>query len=509
MVTAQDELVTLQGELATLQSELDTAEKQKSLEMSTNQDYSATSATITSLKSSISAKNSAISSKQSEIEGYKTARSNIQASLSFESNFTTAQLSELNAYIFQASYTEDNLAITDSMTWQEQTNIAQQLYNKGNTLLTTLSERRMEVNIDCSNFLNVKEMESFRNEFVTGKLVTIKPSNGNCYSMLLLGYTINSDDELSIKLGNRYRSNDSYKRYGDLYQSVTSTANTVDINKAEWSYGVKSGKINEAYNFSKSALNASTNAIRSSDDEEMTITGVGITGRVKDANTGEYDNEQLRITHNAILITNDGFDTSACALGKITMPDGTTHYGVVGDYIIGNLFIGNNLLLTNESGTFSVDKDGFHSTQIDESIGSLQSQIEQTNDNIINQVAHIQETTDGLNASIATLQTQSDNVNIQIEDIKTNGVDKVITKAGYRFDENGLDITKSGEEMHNTLDHTGMYVKRGEDVVLQANNEGVEAENVTVRTYLVVGDNSRLENYGTNRTGLFYIGGDS
>ena len=140
-----------------------------------------------------------------------------------------------------------------------------------------------------------------------------------------------------------------------------------------------------------------------------------------------------------------------------------------------------------------------------DNIGALQI----STNNIGLSVAEIQHKQNSTESAIATLQVQTDNVNIDIEDIKTNGVNKVVTKTGFTFDENGLDITKSGEEMHNTLDHTGMYVKRDEDVVLQANNEGVEAENVTVRTYLVVGDNSRFENYGTNRTGLFYIGGDS
>ena len=82
-----------------------------------------------------------------------------------------------------------------------------------------------------------------------------------------------------------------------------------------------------------------------------------------------------------------------------------------------------------------------------------------------------------------------------------------MTSTGYRFDENGLFISKSGEEMENKLDNTGMYVRRAGKVILQANNQGVEATDVAVRNFLMIGDASRLEDYGTNRTACFFVGG--
>lgn len=91
-----------------------------------------------------------------------------------------------------------------------------------------------------------------------------------------------------------------------------------------------------------------------------------------------------------------------------------------------------------------------------------------------------------------------------------NGVDKVETKTGYRLDSEGLTITKSGEEMANVIDNTGMYVKRGTDDILTANHKGVDAVNLHAKTYLIVGADdgrSRFEDYGTDRTGCFWIGG--
>ena len=41
--------------------------------------------------------------------------------------------------------------------------------------------------------------------------------------------------------------------------------------------------------------------------------------------------------------------------------------------------------------------------------------------------------------------------------------------------------------------------------MLKADASGVEATDVTVNNYLVIGDHARFENYPTGRTACFYI----
>lgn len=95
-------------------------------------------------------------------------------------------------------------------------------------------------------------------------------------------------------------------------------------------------------------------------------------------------------------------------------------------------------------------------------------------------------------------------------EVMENGVDRVETKTGYTFDKDGLFITKSDEEMSNFIDNTGMYVQRHNEDILIANNKGVVATNLHANTYLIVGEGdgrSRFEDYGTDRTGCYWIGG--
>ena len=132
---------------------------------------------------------------------------------------------------------------------------------------------------------------------------------------------------------------------------------------------------------------------------------------------------------------------------------------------------------------------------------------------LVSRTENIESSLDGLDTTVtrmAEIMMDSDSVDIKIS--KAIGeVNSVTTTTGYSFDEEGLKISKTGESMENLLDNTGMYVKRDGEDILTANNDGVSAINLTSRNYLIVGDNSRFENYddgsSNKRTACFYIGG--
>lgn len=94
---------------------------------------------------------------------------------------------------------------------------------------------------------------------------------------------------------------------------------------------------------------------------------------------------------------------------------------------------------------------------------------------------------------------------ILIQSTLANGVTSVETTTGFKFNDEGLNITKSGSEMSTQITEDGMKVYRGGEEVLVANNVGVTARNLHAETYLIIGLNSRFEDYG-DRTGCYYIG---
>ena len=128
----------------------------------------------------------------------------------------------------------------------------------------------------------------------------------------------------------------------------------------------------------------------------------------------------------------------------------------------------------------------------------------------------LEDSIEGVNEDFAELSSKvemkldAQSVNIAIEQEIAKGVDRVETKTGYKFDADGLNISKSGEEMSNVVDNTGMYVKRNDEGILTANHNGVDATNLHAKTYLIIGSgngSSRFEDYLIKRTGCFWVGG--
>lgn len=125
----------------------------------------------------------------------------------------------------------------------------------------------------------------------------------------------------------------------------------------------------------------------------------------------------------------------------------------------------------------------------------------------------VQGNTDQINAVVSrvtTLELDKDSFNVDVQKVIDDyGVSKIETTTGYRFDENGLNISKTGSDIQNLIDNTGMYVNHSGVEMLGIDSTGGRMENLTVRKYLTMGTNSRFEDYQGTRTGCFYIGGES
>lgn len=140
-------------------------------------------------------------------------------------------------------------------------------------------------------------------------------------------------------------------------------------------------------------------------------------------------------------------------------------------------------------------------------------------DNITASVTKLESATDealnNIGENISTLtskveaQMTAEDIKLQISQELANGASKVTTTTGFTFDEAGLTVEKSNSEMKTQITEDGMKIYKNNEAVLGVDNVGVNARNLHATTYLIVGSNSRFENYGSGRTGCFWIGGDN
>lgn len=116
-----------------------------------------------------------------------------------------------------------------------------------------------------------------------------------------------------------------------------------------------------------------------------------------------------------------------------------------------------------------------------------------------------------LNETYATrneLTATADNLQININKIIDNGVDKVRTSTNYTFDEEGMRVEKEGADTGTIVTEDGLEIysttSSTRESILEVHSEGVNAENITVRTYLYLGTHCRAEDFDGG-TGFFFI----
>lgn len=158
------------------------------------------------------------------------------------------------------------------------------------------------------------------------------------------------------------------------------------------------------------------------------------------------------------------------------------------------------------------DKADKAASELTDAITRTSTELSRTSEAVNVQASRVTELDDDVStlSNEVKMKLDSEAVDIKVKAALENGVDRVETESGYRFDADGLTISKSGEQMKNVLDNTGMYVTRSGEEILTANNEGVTAVNLHAKEYLIVGSGngrSRFEDYDTLRTGCFWVGG--
>lgn len=139
---------------------------------------------------------------------------------------------------------------------------------------------------------------------------------------------------------------------------------------------------------------------------------------------------------------------------------------------------------------------------IELNIDSIGLSVSSTEENIESLTGAINE----VSKEVSALLTE-DEIKLEIATALEDGVSKVETSTGFTFNEDGLTVSKSDSEMTTTITEDGMTVYKNNKEVLTANNEGVKAIDLHAETFLIIGKNSRFEDYGNNRTACFWIGG--
>jgi hypothetical protein len=137
---------------------------------------------------------------------------------------------------------------------------------------------------------------------------------------------------------------------------------------------------------------------------------------------------------------------------------------------------------------------------------SISATVSRTDKNVSEQLDAVNEELSSLTKKVDLAITEEE-LSVKVNEQLESGVNKVTTTTGFTFDSTGLTVSKSDSEITTQITENGMIVNKNDEAVLTADAQGVKARDLHADTYLIIGTNSRFEDYGDGRTGCFWIGG--
>jgi RNase P/RNase MRP subunit p29 len=180
----------------------------------------------------------------------------------------------------------------------------------------------------------------------------------------LLEYEIDfgSFDNISVEFSDVTKIKNGVTDVKSVFEQASSMATSYSSVQRQAKQGEKSN--NTLNNWVEKGLNTTQAKIVDSVDENLLFGKNGFWCREYDPITQTYSYEQIKIINSTIAITDDNWNTTKTAIGKIYYVDPHTDelktaYGVNGETIVGKLLIGEQLDISNENGNLQFGADGF------------------------------------------------------------------------------------------------------------------------------------------------------
>ena len=289
------------------QSELDLAESQLNVLMSQQ----------SSLEGQIEALNVEIASMQKQID---------------TTSFTEELKNELAPFIIEGEFKDDR--------YIDET----ELYNDAVKEFIKNRDPKQVLKVDLTTVLNDPENIYYRDKINLGDLATVRYPNANIdFQEPIVSISIDFD-EFDIKLDISEHDDDlePLDRLVSLIYDTSSSMATLEGNKYKWDTIINIKNIVDEMR--DGVIDATRNRIIAGVNESVNIGSDGII-----LTNPDFPNDMIIMQSGVIALSQDGgknWDTSVTAKG------------IMADTIIGRLLVGNELIISNDSGSFVIDSNG-------------------------------------------------------------------------------------------------------------------------------------------------------
>ena len=275
--------------------------------------------------------------------------------------FTVELLNELMTHIKPTNYIDDYMLVTESMTYPQRFEKAKELMDRAKSQLVKISSGQKTYSIDTRSFLFNKQFKHFSDQLCAGAIIYVETKNDIMEQLHLTGIDINFDEKsTNFTLGNKYDRSDLKALYDEALGQ-----NSKSFSELKYIAGIieeQQKQLDYQRNWVAELRTLTLDNVLTSEDQAIEINNRGLIGRKRQLNEDGswkedengnplFELEQVKLINNAIVFTDDNWETAPTAIGKIAVgynSDGSVKYsyGINGKVLIGELILGNNLVLT-------------------------------------------------------------------------------------------------------------------------------------------------------------------
>ena len=301
---------------------------------------------------------------QTNIEKCKTQ---IQNTLDFKKYLGTDLWLEFCAYRREDKYTNDNY-ISDGLNNAELFKRALEFFEVAENEIYKPAELQHSISTTLNNLLAIPKFKPLVKSFKLGNWIRIQIDD-RIFKLRLLEYGISFGDfnDISVEFSDVTKIKNGITDVKNILSQASSMATSYSSIQRQASQGEKSNAV--LSNWVETGLNVTNTKIVGTENQNQVWDKNGILCRQYDPITDTYSDEQLKIVNSTIAITDDNWETTKTAIGKFYYidknPKSETYgkvistYGVNGKTIVGELLIGEQVNITNDSGTLEFGREGF------------------------------------------------------------------------------------------------------------------------------------------------------
>lgn len=292
-------------------------------------------------------------------------KNEIQTVLDFETYLLNESTEDNNLWFEFCSfrredkYSNDNY-ISDGLNNAELFNYANEFIKVAKNDIYKSAELQHTISTTLKNLLVMKKFQILVDSFKTGNWIRVMVDD-EIFKLRLIEYSIDYDDigNISVEFADIVKNCSTEKKIFDVLSQASSMATS--YSSVQRQVSKSNATIN---NWIETGLNATNvKIINDANNQSQIWDDSGMLFREYNSLIDDYEPTQLKIVNSTIAITDDSWETIKTAIGNMYYIDPLTEelksaYGVNAEVIVGKLLIGEGLVLSNSSNTFTFNEEG-------------------------------------------------------------------------------------------------------------------------------------------------------